>query len=129
MASTSSLPYPLLVLARALLAAVFLFSAFDKATHFAQATAEVNALGLPSPAMVAAVVIIVQLVGALMLIIEPTVRVGAVILGGFTLIATVLAHDFWNHTGPAFARELTTFLEHLGLIGGFMLAALAKQQR
>ena len=49
---------------------------------------------------------------------------GAAMLAVFTVWATLLAHPFWAHADPTSRmRQRATFLEHLGLVGGLMLAA------
>jgi putative oxidoreductase len=110
------------LLARALLACVFVFSAVSKCLNFAGAVAEVQAMGLPMPAVVTVLVIIAQGLGSILLFHERSAPVGAAVLAVFTLAATVLAHDFWRQSGAAYSHELTTFLEHLGIIGGLILA-------
>jgi uncharacterized membrane protein YphA (DoxX/SURF4 family) len=74
------------------------------------------------PVVVALAVIATQAVGSVLLFINRAARIGAILLGGFTLVATALAHGFWNQSGPAYARERITFLEHLGSVGGLILA-------
>jgi transmembrane protein len=112
---------------RALLASLFVFSAISKIVHFANAVSEVQGLRLPAPAVATVLVIVTQGVGAALLLIDRTVWLGAAVLALFTLAATVLGHPFWGESGAAFTRELTTFLEHLGLIGGLALAAVVTQ--
>jgi hypothetical protein len=47
-----------------------------------------------------------------------------------TLIAMVVANDFWNRTGAARFMALNSFFEHLGLIAALVLATiLADGQR
>ncbi|MDX2211325.1 MAG: DoxX family protein [Sphingopyxis sp.] len=120
-----SLPPWLSVAARAALASAFLLSAVLKVADFPAAVAEVRALtGIEPAALVAGLVIAVQLGGsALLLLGGHATRLGAMLLGGFTLAATLVAHDFWNEQGDAQIRDMTVFFEHMGLIGGFILAA------
>lgn len=112
------------LLARVLLASVFVFSAIDKSLHFAEAVNEVTALGLPMPAVVTACVIVTQAAGSALLFFPRTAWVGAALLILFTVAATVLAHPFWREDGPDYTRQLTTFLEHLGIVGGLVLAGM-----
>ena len=93
-------------------------------THFPEAIAEVQALGLPAPAVVTVCVILIQVVGSVLLFLHRTGWLGAALLVVFTLSATVLGHSFWRESGAVYVRELTTFLEHLGIIGGLMLAGI-----
>ena len=51
-------------------------------------------------------------------------------LAGFTLLATLIGHAFWTMTGIERFHNLNAFLEHFGLIGGFlMVAVLALRER
>jgi transmembrane protein len=49
---------------------------------------------------------------------------GAGALGVFTALATLLAHSWWTKTGIDRFHDFNTFWEHVGLIGGLMLAAV-----
>jgi uncharacterized membrane protein YphA (DoxX/SURF4 family) len=69
-------------------------------------------------------VIAVQAGGSVLLLLPGTAAVGAALLASFTLAATLLAHGFWRAGPETFTRELTVFLEHLGIVGGLMLAGL-----
>lgn len=114
--------------ARLLLASVFLFSGIVKLFDFAAATGEVRMLtGVEPAAAIAALVILIQLGGAALLLSDGRSGViGAILLGCFTLVATVLGHPFWTQEGVEQVRDATTFLEHLGLIGGLLLIAISR---
>jgi hypothetical protein len=49
---------------------------------------------------------------------------GALVLAGFTVAATVVGHRFWLRRGAEFRRELTTSLEHVATVGGLLLISL-----
>lgn len=110
-------------IAAALLAVPFVASGLGKAFDFAGATAEVAALGLPMPAVTAALVILVQLGGSLLLFLPARAWIGSALLGGFTLAATLLAHGFWQMEGAARVQNRIVFTEHMAIIGGFVLLA------
>lgn len=112
------------VLARFCLAAVFLYSGVDKLWHWRSAVEEVEGYGLPWPRTCAALTVLTQLVGGVMLATGFGVWFGALLLAGFTVAATLLGHPFWLHRGDQFRREFTTTLEHLAIVGGFLLIAL-----
>lgn len=116
----------LLLAARAALVSAFLVSGISKTIDFPSAVAEVRGLsGLEPAGLLAAIVIAVQLGGSALVIAGGRLAwVGAVLLGGFTAIATVIAHDFWSKTGATQIRDMTTFFEHLGLIAGLFFACL-----
>lgn len=115
-------------LVRAAMAAVFLYSAQDKLRHPQAAMREVRAGGLPLPSSALAMTIAVQLAGGLALLSTwPwVISAGALLLGLFTLAATLLFHRFWRSRGARRRQQLTAFLEHLAITGG--LLSLAAQQ-
>ena len=112
-----------LLVARVLLTSAFWTSGLAKLSDLSGATAEVAGLGLPMPALVAALTILVQLGGSSLVILNRWTWLGAGLLAGFTLAATLLAHAFWAVPAEQFPRQFATFMEHMGLIGGFMLVA------
>ncbi len=118
-------------LARLALVSPFLVSGVLKALDFSGAVAEVRGLvGLEPAGLLAALVIATQLGGSVLLIAGGRLAwIGAVLLAGFTAMATLLAHSFWTKSGIEAAHDLTTFFEHVGLIGGFLLVAILGAQR
>lgn len=115
---------PLLV-ARLCLGAVFLYSGVTKLTGWPDAVAEFAGLGLPFPAFALAATIAVQLAGGLAVATGFGARIGALVLAAFTIAATLIGHPFWMFDGVDFNRQFTTALEHLAIVGGFVLLALS----
>ena len=116
-------------LARVLLTAAFWTSGVAKLLDFPGAVAEVAGLGLPAPALVAALTILVQLGGSALVVLDRWAWLGAGALAAFTVAATVLAHAFWNAPADQWAHQFATFTEHMGLVGGFLLAAILSARR
>jgi uncharacterized membrane protein YphA (DoxX/SURF4 family) len=117
---SSLAPYGL-PMARLLLAAVFLYSGADKLRHWGAGVAEVTELGLPWPAGFAAATIATQLIGGLSVALGLGAAIGAALLAGFTVAATLLGHRFWLLHGQPAQREFTTALEHVAIVGGLVL--------
>jgi len=109
-----------LLFARIMMRLVFLLSGVDKALHWSAGVAEIKAAGLPLAPLMLLATVITQLGGGLSLALGLWTRLGTLALAGFTVIATVLFHDFWNATGEAWQHELTTFMEHVAMVGGFL---------
>lgn len=107
--------------ARICLSAVFLYSGLTKLLDLPAAYQEVVGLGLPFPWAALAVTLAVQLAGGLMVLLGWHARLGAFILAAFTIVATLWAHGFWSLSGPERVRQLTVSLEHLAIVGGFIL--------
>jgi transmembrane protein len=119
-------------LARAGLCLAFLYSGVAKLLDFPGAIEEQAHFGLQPAALFAAATIAVQLGGsALVLFARGRAQAfGAAALAGFTLVATLIGHAFWTMTGIERFQNLNAFLEHAGLIGGFlMIAVLALRER
>ena len=116
-------------LARLALVGAYLLGGIVKLADWPGAVAEQAHFGLAPPAVWAAVTIAVELIGPLLILSGRLVWLGAGMLGVFTLLAAITANAFW--TMPAGAERFAAtnaFFEHLGLIGGFVLAALVAQQ-
>jgi uncharacterized membrane protein YphA (DoxX/SURF4 family) len=106
------------------LCAAYLQGGIVKATDFGGAIAEMEHFGLAPAAPMAAAVIALEL-GASVMILTGFYRwLGALALGGFTLMATLVALRFWElPAGHDRFIAANAFFEHLGLVGGFLLVA------
>jgi putative oxidoreductase len=116
------------LLARAFLAAVFLYSGQDKLRRWEAGAQEVADLGLPWPRFFAAATVATQLLGGLAVLTGIGMAWGAAILALFTLAATALGHPFWRLQGTRARQEFTTSLEHLAIIGGLLLLIVVSLQ-
>jgi putative oxidoreductase len=114
-----------LIAARILLALAFLYSGQDKLRHWRSSVREVAGLGLPWPGLFTVGTIAVQFAGGASLAVGLGARWGAALLAAFTVAATLLGHRFWLLHGVSERRELTTTLEHLGIVGGLLLIVIA----
>jgi uncharacterized membrane protein YphA (DoxX/SURF4 family) len=113
-----------LPIARLCLAAVFLYSGVDKLWHWRSSIEEVKSDGLPWPAAFAGATVFTQLVGGCLVATGFLAWLGALLLAGFTIAATLLGHRFWLRRGTEFRHELTTSLEHVAIVGGLVLLCL-----
>jgi uncharacterized membrane protein YphA (DoxX/SURF4 family) len=106
------------------LCAAYLQGGLVKLTDFQSAIGEMNHFGL-APALLFAVLVILLELGASAMILSGCLRwLGALGLAGFTLLATGLALRFWEMpAGQERFMAATSFFEHLGLVGGFLLVA------
>jgi putative oxidoreductase len=112
------------LIARLCLAAVFLYSGFDKLWHWQSSVEEVKGDGLPWPAAFAGATVFTQLVGGCLVATGLLAWLGALLLAGFTAAATVIGHRFWLRRGAELRHELTTSLEHVAIVGGLLLLCL-----
>jgi XapX domain-containing protein len=105
------------------LCAAYLQGGLDKLLDFAGAVAEVRHFGLPGAPVIAAATIITELVGPVLILSGFYRWMGALWLAAFTIIAAFVANRFWEIPPPNRAMLENSFLEHLGLVGGFLLVA------
>lgn len=107
-----------------LLCSAYLQGGLAKAFDFPSAVAEMQHFGLKPEALMALLTIAAEL-GASLLILTGYWRwFGALMLAGFTLMATFVANRFWEITGAARFSMENGFFEHLGLVGAFLLIAM-----
>lgn len=120
-----SLSPALLWLVKAGLCVAFVYSGVAKLLDFAGAIAEQRHFGLEPAALLAASTIATQLGGSGLVLFGRgrAAAIGALALAGFTALATLIAHAFWRESGMDRFRDLNAFLEHIGLITGFVLVA------
>ena len=112
------------------LCAAYLQGGFNKLTDFNGAIGEMTHFGL-QPASVFAVLVIALELGASAMILTGKLRwLGALLLAGFTLMATFLALRYWElPVGSERFGAANSFYEHLGLVGGFLLVAWLDLQK
>lgn len=114
--------------ASALLVTPFLWSGLTKLFDFEAAETEMQGLGLRPARLAAAAVILVQLGGSALVVSGHGAWIGAVALGAFTLVASLMGHAFWSAShDKERTLQLNAFLANIGLIGGLVLAALISE--
>ena len=118
-------PDILVVLARVFLSGVFIYSGIEKLFYWGEGVDELKGFRLPFPALALAVTVAVQVGAGTMVLLGFYARLGALILFAFTAAATLMGHRYWTMRGIAFRKSLTTALEHLAIMGGFLLIAAA----
>lgn len=118
-----------LPLARLALVSAYLLGGVAKALDFQGAVAEQAHFGLHPAALWAALAIAVEIAGSLCVVFNRFTWLGAGSLGMLTLVAMVVANDFWNRSGAEHFMALNSFFEHLGLIAALVLATVLDDAR
>ena len=119
---------PTWFLARLALASAYLLGGVDKAIDFPAAVAEQAHFGLEPAWLWAIVTIVVELGGSLLLAWGRLVWLASGALSGMTAVATLVANNFWAMQGHERFAATNAFFEHLGLIGGLVLAAVIAER-
>jgi len=114
-------------LARLALVGAYLLGGVVKLWDFPAAVAEQAHFGMTPPTLWAAITIAVELIGPILILTGRFVWFGAGMLGVFTVFAAFTANAFWTMQGAERFAATNAFFEHLGLVGGFVLAAIVAE--
>jgi uncharacterized membrane protein YphA (DoxX/SURF4 family) len=117
------------LLARVALTGAYVLGGLTKLADFNAAIAEQEHFGMHPGWLWATLTIAVELVGSALVISGRLVWLGAGMLGVFTGLAACLANDFWTMRGAERFAATNAFFEHIGLIGGFAMAALIARRK
>ena len=107
---------------RLILAWFFLGSALAYADQW-DATIQLMALkGIPAAPLLLALALIAMFLGGLSLVFGFQTRYGAVLLFGFTIIASVAMHNYWMIQSPIDrAADYDIFARNMAIAGGLLL--------
>ena len=114
---------PAMLVGRILLALVFLVAGWRKLMALAGTAGYFAKLGLPMPEVLAWVAIVIELGGAILLIVGWQTRFAALLLALFTVIAAFAAHRFWEFDAAQQANQMNHFLKNLAIVGGMIILA------
>jgi len=103
----------LLLVARILIAALFLVAAYNKFKGLGGTTGYFTKLGLPEPSITAPAIAAFEVLVGLLLIIGYQVRLIALVIAVFVVAAALIAH-----TNFADGNQLNHFLKNLAIAGG-----------
>jgi len=108
-------------LMRVALVSAYLVGGIGKLFNFHGAILEQAHFGLHPAWLWAALAVAVEIGGSLCIIFNRFVWLGAGGLAALTVVAMLVANDFWNLSGNARFVALNGFLEHLGLVAAFVM--------
>ncbi|WP_342235542.1 DoxX family protein [Inquilinus sp. OTU3971] len=107
--------------ARIFLAVLFVVSGWAKLSGFEGTVGYVASNGLPVPQLFAALTILIELGGGVLLILGLFSRLAAFIMAGFTLLTIVLVHHFWTMTDADAAMNQLMAMKNLAIAGGLLM--------
>lgn len=106
--------------ARILLAQLFIVSGIGKIGGFAGTAAYMAGMGLPATKALLILTIALEVGGGVLLLVGWQARWVAAAFCGFTFLASMVFHPFWN-TEPASAMsQLNNFMKNLAIMGGML---------
>ena len=128
-ASAPGLDHTMRTAGRVLVGVLFLWAGIDKVMGWPGALQEVVAGGLPAPALMLALTVLLQVAGGAAIMAGRLLRPSCWALAGFTALATVLYHGFWHATGAARHAQLIPFMEHVCIVGGLLVVSTLERRR
>ena len=108
------------LLARVLLAALFLPAGISKIAGFAGTAAYIASVGLPLPELGAAIAVVVEVGGGLALLAGYQTRLVALLMAIFTVVAGVFFHAFWSAAPEQLLVQQIMFMKNIAIAGGFL---------
>ncbi|HEY7242020.1 MAG TPA: DoxX family protein [Burkholderiales bacterium] len=109
-----------LLIARILIGILFLVAGVMKAMNIAGTTGYMTKLGFPAPELMAYLSTIIEIASGVLLIIGWQTRRVAWLLIVYVLIATGMAHRFWQYEPAQRVNQINHFLKNLALIGAML---------
>ena len=116
-------------LGRLALSGPYILGGIVKLTDWPGAVVEQAHFGLQPAALFAALTIAVELIGPALILADRLAWLGAGMLSVFTILAAIIANNFWTMEGQARFMATNAFFEHIGLVGGFVLVAILSRRR
>ena len=119
----TALQNPFALLARLLMALLFLPAGISKIGGFAGTAGYIGSVGLPMPEVGAAIAILVEVGASILLIIGLFTRPAALVLAIFTLVASFFFHAFWSMPAEAQMMQSLMFYKNIAIVGGLLAIA------
>lgn len=111
--------------ARLLLAAVFLVFGVRSILGFAGSVGYFTKVGFPAPEAMVVLAIVIQLLAGVLLVVGWKTRWAAWLLVAYVVIATLMAHRYWEYDAAQYVAQMTNFFKNLAIIGGLIMVAVA----
>jgi len=109
------------VIARVLLALMFVIAGASKFADLGGTAGYIASKGLPLPMLLAFGTAALELVGGLAIMFGLQARIAALALAVFTLLASVLFHNFWALPADQQMVQQLMFMKNLSVAGGLLL--------
>jgi putative oxidoreductase len=111
----------LILAARLLLTALFLIFGWRKLRDFSGTVSQMVQLGVPMPALAAAVATFMELPVAFAVAVGAFTRPAILLMFFYTLGTALIGHRYWTITGADKVDSMDGFYKNLAIMGGFLL--------
>lgn len=110
----------LMLVGRIFVGFLFLTSGWSKLMNTAGAISYLASVKAPAPEMMVWVVLVVELVVGITLILGLATRYGALLGFIFVVIATALAHRYWEYPAAFQVAQYINFTKNIAILGGLL---------
>lgn len=111
----------LLLAGRIALGAIFVKSGIQKLMTLGVFAASLAGRGLPQSSMWALIGATVECIGGILIVTGLKTRFASVLMILFVIVATGIAHRYWEFADAARRAQESQFFKNLSIIGGFLL--------
>lgn len=118
---TNSINDELILVARLLLATLFLIFGQRKLRDYSGTVNQMAQLGVPMPGLAAALATFMEVAVAFAVAVGAFARVAALLLLLYTLGTALVGHRYWTTTGSARVDSMDGFYKNLSIMGGLLL--------
>jgi putative oxidoreductase len=112
---------PAILVARLLLALLFIIFGWKKLTGFSGTVVYMAATGAPAPELSAIIAIIMEFFAGLAIILGLATRPLALLLLLYTLATAIIGHHYWTMTGMEQFEAMINFYKNVSIMGGLLL--------
>ena len=109
-----------LLIARVLLALMFVTAGFFKLIGLQGTAGYIGSVGLPAPMLLAVAAGVLELGAGLLIIVGWQARWAGLALAAFTLVATMLFHNFWAMPADQQMMQQLMFMKNVSVVGGLL---------
>jgi len=114
-----------MLIGRVLLALIFLLSGLSKFGGLEGTAGYIASKGLPFAQLLALATAVIEVGAAALLIVGWQARWAALALAAFTLLASVLFHNYWAMPAEQQMMQQLMFMKNLAVIGGLLAVVAA----
>lgn len=111
------------LIGRVLIAVLFVPAGFGKIAGFAGTAGYIASKGLPLPEVGVVIAIVVELGGGLLILAGFGTRIAALALAAFTLVASVIFHNYWGVPADQQMMQQLMFFKNIAIVGGLLTLA------
>lgn len=113
-----------LLVARILMAQLFVISGYFKVLHFDKVTAELVNMGIPHGEIFVIIAIAFQFVAGVFVIFGWYTRFFAFLMFLYTIAVAYVYHSFWGYQGQEMIMHIHEFIRYTAIMGGTLYLAV-----